>query len=407
MSTPQTLTLRMGSASRDCEEQFALPPGWAAELANPRDRAALTAEQEAKAIREPLGIEPIAAGARGARKVALLLDDFRRPTPVERLSRLVLGELAEAGVSPRQVTILLGNGAHRVMNTREIRKRLGTLCDEVGEVVSHDAYSNRVHYCGVTSSGTPVLVNEAARADYSISISMIYPHRLTAWAGGAKMVLPGIAHVSTIHFHHSRLSGGPWGGPPAQNASRRDLEEAARLYGLNVSLCSVINSRKELCGLYAGEPTKAHRAAIALAKRVGDTPVCNAHPDLVIANGYPLDGDATQYSKVQAPALAFDCPLLMLSDFADPSIYHGLYHGPPAQYRKRPPLQPQERTEALLMKAPVFFYSPQYGKGFVPPDKSWYCEDNWERLMAAMACRWPQAQVLVFPVAPLQLPRLA
>jgi hypothetical protein len=58
------------------------------------------------------------------------------------------------------------------------------------------------------------------------------------------------------------------------------------------------------------------------------------------------------------------------------------------------------------MKAPVFFYSPQYGKGFMPAERSWYGDNDWERLMAAMARRFQRAQVTVFPAAPLQLPRV-
>lgn len=406
-STGQTLCLRMGAASIDAEVDLPLPAVWEATVYPPRDRAALTDAGIQKALDNPVGAEPISVAARGARTAVLLVDDFRRPTPAEKLCRFVLAQLQAAGIPPKQVSIILGNGAHRAMNQREVRNRLGTLSDTVGQVVSHDAYSPKVTFKGLTSAGTPVLVNEvAAQADFSVSISCVYPHRLVAWGGGAKMVLPGITHVSTTHFHHGRLGGGEWGGPPSGSASRRDLEEAAALFGLNVSLCSVINSRKELCGLYAGDPTKAHRAAIALARRVGDTPIDNPHPDLIIANAFPFDADGTQYTKAQAPALQFGCPVLMLNDFADPSIYHGLYHGPLKQYNERPALQPVEHTDELLMKAQVFFYSPQYGKGFVPPDRSWYCDDDWPRLMAAMARRFKQAKVAVFPAAPLQIPRV-
>jgi len=403
----QTLRLRVGAASKDCEEDFPLPAGWTATVYPPRDRAALTEAEMLAALARPVGAEPISVAARGARTAVLLVDDFRRPTPAERLCRAVIAELGVAGIPPEQITIILGNGAHRPMNRREVRKRLGGVCDLVGDVISHDAYSPRVTYMGLTSAGTPVLVNEAAAAaDFSVSMSTVYPHRLVAWGGGAKMVLPGICHVSTTHYHHGRLGAGEWGGPPGDCASRRDIEAAARLFGLNVSLCAVVNSRQEMCGLYAGEPTKAHRAAIALARRVGDTPMADAHPDLIVANAYPLDADGTQYSKTQAPALQFSCPVLIINDFADPSIYHGLYHGPLAAYRKRPPLSAPEHTDALLMGAPVFFYSPQYGKGFMPPERSWYGDSDWERLMAAMARRFKQARVAVFPAAPLQIPRI-
>jgi len=406
--TGQTLRLRVGAATHDSERDFPLPAGWDATVYPMCDRPALTQAAVQRALAHPVGSEPISVAARGARSAALLVDDFRRPTPAERLCRAVIEELRVAGVPPERITIILGNGAHRPMNRREVRRRLGSVCDLVGEVISHDAYSPRVTYKGVTSAGTPVLVNEAAAAaDFSVSMSTIYPHRLVAWAGGAKMVLPGICHVSSIHCHHSRLAAGEWGEPPGGCASRRDIEEAGRLFGLNVALCVVVNSCQEMCGLYAGEPTKAHRAAVALARKVGDTPMADAHPDLIICNAYPLDADGTQYSKAQAPALQFDCPMLIINDFADPSIYHGLYHGPLAPYRKRPPLPAPPHTDELLMQAPVFFYSPQYDRGFMPPNRDWYGDNDWEAMMAAMARRFRRARVAVFPAAPLQLPRLA
>jgi hypothetical protein len=128
-------------------------------------------------------------------------------------------------------------------------------------------------------------------------------------------------------------------------------------------------------------------------------------PDLVIANAYPFDADGSQYDKGQAPAMQFGCPILLLCHLADPSPYHGLYHGPLAPYRRRDTPQPPERTEDLLMNARVFLYSPQCGRGFAPSDRSWYCESDWPRLMAAMSRRFPRAAVVVLPAAPLQLPR--
>jgi hypothetical protein len=58
------------------------------------------------------------------------------------------------------------------------------------------------------------------------------------------------------------------------------------------------------------------------------------------------------------------------------------------------------------MNARVFFYSPQYAKGFMPPDRTWYCDNDWPRLMQAMSRRFANPKVAVFPAAPLQLPRI-
>jgi hypothetical protein len=402
----QTIRLRMGAAHGDYEHDFVLPPGWEATVCAPADRPPISDDAIHAALESPVGAQPLSHAARGAGSAAILVDDFRRPTPAEKLCLLVIAQLQAAGIQRERIAIVLGNGAHRTMTRAECRKRLGKAFGMVGQVVSHDAYSPRVRYVGLTSAGTPVLLNEAAvDADFTVSISTVYPHTIAGWGGGAKMVIPGIAHVSTIHYHHGRVTAGAWACKPTDSPNRKDLEEAAALLGLRASLCCVVNSRQELCGLYAGDPTAAHRRAVALARKVGDTPVTGGPHDLVIANAYPFDADGTQYGKAQAPASLFRCPVLMVNDFADPSTYHGLYDGPPGPYRRRTPPVPPEHTDVLLMNAPVFFYSPQYGKGFVPQSRSWYGDSDWEQLMADMSRRFPRAKVAVLPAAPLQIPR--
>jgi hypothetical protein len=94
-----------------------------------------------------------------------------------------------------------------------------------------------------------------------------------------------------------------------------------------------------------------------------------------------------------------------LEHFADPSPYHGLYDGALAAHRRHTPPPPPERTDDLLMNARVFFYSPQYDRGFTSANRCWYCGNDWPRLMATMSRRFPRAAVTVFSAAPLQLPR--
>jgi nickel-dependent lactate racemase len=352
-----------------------------------------------------VGGAPIREQAKGATTAAILLDDFRRPTPAETLCLAVVAELKQAGIRRENIRVFLGNGAHRVMTQDEVRQRLGKAYDEVGEAISHDAFSPDVAFLGVTAFHTPVLVNRlAAEADFSVSISTVYPHSLTGWGGGAKMVLPGITHVSTSRYHHTYHSRCEWGCDPEDAPARLDLEEAAALFGLNVSVCSVITPDKQLCGLTVGDPTQAHRQAVALAKEAYATEFGTVRPDLVIANAYPMDGDPTQLGKTEIPAQRFGVPILVVVDFADPCPWHGVYHGPREAFLAKPPATLPERTPELLAKAQIFVYCPQADGDFVPLNRNCYCDHDWDRLMAAMTQRFPHAKVLVLPAAPLPIP---
>jgi len=262
-----------------------------------------------------------------------------------------------------------------------------------------------VVFCGVTSFDTPVLINRvAAETDFSVTISTVYPHTLTAWGGGAKMVLPGVAHVSSSHYHHTLHPRAVWGAAPETSSARRDIEEAAALFGLHASVCAVINGDKQLCGLRVGEPTKAHRSAVRLARRAYETDLRGCSPDLVVANAYPMDGDPTQTGKTTIPADLCGAPVLMIVDFADPCPWHGVYHGPRRAFlRKHKPVMPP-RTPELLRKARMFVFCPQAGGAYVPSSPDWYCENDWDRLIAAMSERFRSPRVVVLPSAPLQMP---
>jgi nickel-dependent lactate racemase len=277
--------------------------------------------------------------------------------------------------------------------------------DRVGRVVSHDAFSPDVAFVGLTRAGTPVLVNRlAAEAQFSVAISTVYPHAFAAWGGGAKMVLPGICHVSTCYYNHTRIrGGGQWAGRPDRSPARRDIEEAAALFGLDVAVCALVNPAKQLCGLLVGDPTRAHRNAVRLARRLYHTDIPAKRPDLVIANAYPFDGDPTQTAKTEIPAKRCGVPILMIADFADPCSWHGTYDGHREAYLRRLAPAPQQAPD-LLWKAEVFLYCPQVGRGYTPKNRSWYCENDWDRLMTAMAQRFPRADVAVLPAAPLQIP---
>ncbi len=404
----QPLRLRVGAGHEDREKVFPLPADWQVTVCPPRGAAALSAAEIRGAFTRPVGAPPIREQARGARSAVILVDDFRRPTPAETLCLAVVDELTHAGIAKDAISIVLANGAHRAMDESEVRRRLGSAMECVGQVLSHDAYSSDVTYVGLTAAGTPVLANRlAVAADFSVCMSTVYPHALTAWGGGAKMVLPGICHVSTCYYHHTRIAAGVWAGEPESAPARRDIEEAAALFGLNTAICAVVNPEKELCGLCVGDPIGAHRSAVELARHTYRTDLPEFSPDLVIANSYPFDADPTQTSKTEIPARRCGSPVLMLADFADPCSWHGTYDGPLEVYLKRGQPPVPERTPELLRAAEVFLYSPQVGHGFVPRNRTWYCDDNWERLMAALRQRFPRANVLVLPAAPLQIPTSA
>jgi nickel-dependent lactate racemase len=66
----------------------------------------------------------------------------------------------------------------------------------------------------------------------------------------------------------------------------------ARLGGIDFSLQVVYNSKRRTCAVFAGDIVEAHHAACRMANKHYRTPTFK-NADVVIANGYPLNTQAT------------------------------------------------------------------------------------------------------------------
>jgi nickel-dependent lactate racemase len=80
---------------------------------------------------------------------------------------------------------------------------------------------------------------------------------------------------------------------PSENEIRADMEEIARAARLDFVVNGVINSRRELAGLFAGDMIAAHRAAVDFARQVYATALPPL-ADVVVFNAYPKDTNLLQ-----------------------------------------------------------------------------------------------------------------
>ena len=57
---------------------------------------------------------------------------------------------------------------------------------------------------GVTANGTPIKVNRLVmESDFVIAIGTTVPHCLAGWAGGAKIIQPGVCGEDTTSMTHA------------------------------------------------------------------------------------------------------------------------------------------------------------------------------------------------------------
>ena len=84
------------------------------------------------------------------------------------------------------------------------------------------------------------------------------------------------------------------------NECRADMEEIARMARLSFIVNGVVNARRELTGVFAGDPVQAHRAGVEWARRVYATEL-PPHVDMVFLNAYPKDTELLQADTAMTP----------------------------------------------------------------------------------------------------------
>lgn len=264
------------------------PSSWDVCVVDERLQVALTPEQMRARLLQPIGTPPLAQLASGRRRAAIIIDDITRPTPTAQLLPLVMEELARGGIQPRAVTIVIATGAHRYDMDEMQNKKIGSGLSNEVTVVAHHSGGDVVSL-GISPNGTPVTVNQAAmNCDLKIGLGGIYPHPVAGFSGGSKILAPGICGTETVrHLHHCFEGAGRRGGT-LESAFRRELDAVATMAGLDFVVNVVLNAKREIAGLFAGDKILAHREGARVAAesyRVRAIP----DADIVVTNTYPFD----------------------------------------------------------------------------------------------------------------------
>jgi len=288
----QEFKVRINEHHGDNLIPLAFPDGWSVEeVGMGCNGSPPMADDEIRAtLDDAVGAPNISEQARGKHgRIVVTCDDLSRPTPADRVFPFIIEQLHEAGVSGVQVFILGSFGCHNPMNLDAFARKLGDDAVARYDCVNHNPFGN-FENLGRTSRGTPLLVNkEFASADLRICISGVKKHIWAGAGGGGKAVLPGVSSIDTIFYNHGVIEGHRplnrriwW---IRENPERLDMQEAARMADLNVSVNCVYNDRCQLIGLAAGDVDDAWREAARACyaahawKRAGKA-------DVVVVNTY-------------------------------------------------------------------------------------------------------------------------
>jgi lactate racemase len=248
-----------------------------------------------RSLDDPIGCEPLGRLAKGKKTAAISVCDITRPAPNRLTLPPLLKRLHDAGIPVDGITILIATGLHRGASEDEIRTIVGPEIAAAYRVVNHDARALAEHRAlGATVRGTPVFIDERfMAADLHITLGFIEQHLMLGFSGGRKLVAPGLAAQETIKVLHSpKFMREPLAteGSIIENPLHAELLEIARMARHDFILDVTLTLDREISGVFAGDPVKAHAAGVAFLEQTGLEQL-DAAADVVItsAAGYPLD----------------------------------------------------------------------------------------------------------------------
>ncbi len=253
----------------------------------------------AEKLREPTGTDPLRNLVDSDMKVAIVIDDVTRPLPSKLILPYVIKELELGGVRRENIVIIIATGTHRGVSNEEAFYLMGDLAAKY-KWINHDCDSKDLVYLGDTSFGNHVYVNKYyVNADFRIVISDITPHYYAGFGGVYKSIVPGIAGRETINFNHSMMFDEKADiCNISDNPVFLDLREGAGLVGIDFSLAVVLNSRKEILRVFAGDPDRTFLDGVEYIKSFIMVPI-ESKADLAISSpgGYPFDINFYQAHK--------------------------------------------------------------------------------------------------------------
>ncbi len=258
-------------------------------------------ELKPDAIREalvhPIGTKALKELAKGKKEVAIVFDDMTRVTRIAKIVPAVLESLADAGIPDDNIRFICGLGVHGALNRFDFAKKLGEDVVSRFRVFNHKPFGNCV-YAGTTDTfQTRVMVNEEyMKCDLKIAIGSCVPHGVAGFGGGAKLIMPGISSFDTVNQHHgaggARMDPASTGSKPTRgmgvienNLFKKDLDEAARLAGIDFLINTTVNLWGESVAIFAGHQDLAYEAALRDARTNYITPKSTEN-EIVIANSY-------------------------------------------------------------------------------------------------------------------------
>ncbi len=262
-----------------------------------------------KSLRDLLStkLDQVPASRREGFQVIILVDDHTRVTPVKVLLPPLLKEIEAQGIGKSQITLLVAGGSHRWMTPEELVTKFGKPILDQYRVVLHEwEREEQMVSLGKTSRGIEIIVNPlVTRANFKMALGNIIPHEIAGFAGGYKIIIPGISTQQTVGQVHWLSTGIPIDQRLGiiANPIRDQINEGGARVGLDFIVNTVLNNQGQVAGVFCGNPVEAHVAGCKLAHDIYS--VAAPPADIVVTDSVPEYTDFWTCSKAILHAKGF------------------------------------------------------------------------------------------------------
>ena len=241
--------------------------------------------------------------ARGKKTAVVVVSDFTRGVPYKRPSfnqlLPIIDELKLGGIKNENIKFLVGTGAHRPHTDKENRDNFGDEIVDNFEVISHECDKDLVSF-GKLSTGNELLVNRLIKeSDLVVMTGLITTHYFGGYSGGRKGILPGVAGRETIRANHAMVRRPGVGIARLKDSPiNLEMEEAATKTGVDFLINVVINDKKEIVSIVAGDLKDAFYTGVDACNKLYKVKIDKlADAVIVSAGGYPKDVNLYQTMK--------------------------------------------------------------------------------------------------------------
>jgi len=247
-----------------------------------------------EAFSHSIGPDRLSKLLKGCKEVLIVVDDYTRTTPVQKILPRLIRELKEAGVKKSGVKIMVALGTHRSMTEEEMQKKFGRDISKRYPILNHQWWdSSQLTYFGETEKGTPIFVNRMIKeVNFIIGIGQIVPHRVSGFSGGGNIIQPGICGEETTgktHWLSAQFKGREILGK-IDNPVKEEIEEVAQRVGLKWIINTIQDGSGRLIEVVTGDPIQAYRTGAKRSFEIYQSKLPQ-EADIVIADSHPYDSD--------------------------------------------------------------------------------------------------------------------